>query len=407
MLAILLAAALSASDYEPPVTHTAAKLLPPALAAGPRFKVQDAVPTEGFMPRFTVQSEFGEFVVRGHEMLAVRVQEIAALEQMAEISQSEAFASAMSQSAKKTGKAVANAAANPAETAAGIPKGVGRFLKGAGKSAKKAGTAAADSVVGEDADVPAQQTTAADKTTEAAKSVVGANKAKRGIARQFKVDPYSTNAALQKKMDDLALAMTAGGFAMKIVNPVALASTVASVNNLVWDTPAPDLQAMNDKKLAALGVSAKTRKALFSNSFFTPTQQTGFVTALSTLTGVKGAEQAVALAAREADSEEDARFFRRSAELLAAYQKQTGPLASLEPRGSIVAARARSGAYVVPAAVDLLTWTEDVHEFVTEPVQGPTAREVLLSGEASARARDELKRAGWSVRQHVLQSPAR
>ena len=407
MLSLLLAAAVSAADYEAPVTHSAGRTLPPALAAGPRFKVQDPVPAEGFMPRYTIQSDFGEFVVRGHEMLAVRVQEIAALDRMEEISRSDAFASAMGQSAKKTGKAVANAAANPAETAAGIPKGVGRFLKGAGKSAKKAGTAAADSVTGEGADVPAEETTAGEKTADAAKKVVGANKAKRAIARQFKVDPYSTNAPLQKKLDDLALATTAGGFAMKIVNPVALVSTVASVNNLVWDTPAPDLQAMNDKKLAALGVSAKTRKAFFSNSFFTPTQQTGFVAALSTLQGVQGADQAVALAAREADSEEDARFFRRTAELLAAYQRQTGPLASLEPRGSLLAARARSGAYVVPAAVDLLTWTEDVDEFVSQPVPGATAREVLLSGESSARARDELKRQGWAVRQRMLEAPAK
>jgi hypothetical protein len=396
-----------AGDYEPPPVQSASKILPPALLSGPRFKIEDAVPTDGFMPRFTIKSDFGEYVVDGHEMVAVRVQEIAALDKLEEISKTDAFASAMGQSAKKTGQAVVNVATNPVETAAGVPKGVGRLFKGVGKSAKKAGDSAVDEVKGDDdEDVPGQKSTG-EKTAGAAKSVVGASKAKRGLAKKFQVDPYSTNATLQKKLDDLALATTAGGFAMNMVNPVALLSTVATVNSLVWDMPAPDLQAMNDKKLAALGVAEKTRKAFFGNSFFTPTQATGFVTALAALQGVTGADAAVGLAARRARSEEDARFFRRSAEILARYQKQTGPIASLEPRPNLFVAHARSGAFVVPAAVDSLTWTEAVDQFSATPVEGAKSREVWLSGAASAKAAAELHKRGWTVQQKVLDSAAK
>ena len=234
--------------------------------------------------------------------------------------------------------------------------------------------------------------------------MAGANKAKRALAKKFNVDPYSGNAALQKKLDDLALATSAGGFAMNMVNPVALLSTVATVNGLVWDMPAPGLQDMNDKKLVALGVGEKTRKALFANSFFTPTQQTGFVGALAALQGVAGADKAVELAARRARSEDDARFFRRAAEILARYQKQVGPIASLEPRTSLFVGRARSGALVVPAAVDDLTWTEVVDEFTAEPVPGAKSREVWLSGQASTKTRAELQARGWVVKQRVLES---
>jgi hypothetical protein len=390
-----------AADYEPAPVQSAAKVLPAPLLSGPHFKVQDAVPVDEYMPRFTIQSDFGEYVVSGNEMVAVRVQEIAALDKLQEISKSEAFASAMAASAKKTGKAVAHAATNPKETAEGIPKGVGRFVKGVGKKTKKAGEATADAVTDDDDDAPGQTSTE-QKAGEAAKSVTGANKAKRGIAKQFKIDPYSNNAALQKKLDELAMAMSAGGLAMSVVNPIPLASTVASVNNLVWDVPAPDLREMNDKKLAALGVTPATRKALMANSFFTPTQQTGFVTALSTLTGVTGADKAVELAARKARSEDDARFFRRCAEVLAQYQKQAGPLASLEARKSLFVAQSRSGALVVPAAVDYLTWTEAVDTFSAEPVPGAKSREVWLSGQASPKARAELQGRGWVVKEQVL-----
>jgi hypothetical protein len=391
------------AGYEAPPVQSASKIAPAALLSGPRFKVQDEAPTDGFMPRFTIQSDFGQYVVNGHEMLAVRVQEIAALDKLEEISKTEAFAGAMAASAKKTGKAVANVVTNPKETAEGIPKGVGRFFKGVGKKAEKAGSSAVESVKDDDdeEDVPGQTSTS-QKAGEAAKSVTGASKAKRQLAKKFQVDPYSNNAALQKKLDDLAMAMTAGGMAMSVVNPIPLTSTVASVNGLVWDTPAPGLRDLNDKKLAALGVTDKTRKALFANSFFTPSQQTGFVTALAALQGVTGADAAVALAARRARSEDDARFFRRAAEVLAQYQKQAGPLAKLEARKSLFVAHARSGAFVVPAAVDSLIWMENVDQFSAEPVPGAKTREVWLSGEASPKAKAELQSRGWVVKEHVL-----
>ena len=398
------AALAQSGDHEAPPVQSAAKIVPASLLSGPQFKVQDEAPTDGFMPRFTIQSDFGQYVVNGREMLGVRVQEIAALAELDKISKTEAFAGAMAASAKKTGKAIVNVAANPKETAEGIPKGVGRFFKGAGKKAEKAGSSAVESVKDDDdddEDTPGQKSTG-QKAGEAAKSVTGASKAKRGLAKKFQVDPYSNNAALQKKLDDLAMAMTAGGMAMSIVNPIPLASNVASVNSLVWDTPAPDLRAMNDKKLAALGVTEKTRKALFANSFFTPSQQTGFVTALASLQGVTGADAAVALAARRARSEDDARFFRRSAEILALYQKQGGPIASLEARKSLFVARARSGAFVVPAAVDYLTWAENVDSFSAEPVEGASRREVWLSGQASEKARAALQARGWVVKERVL-----
>jgi hypothetical protein len=406
LLCVLIAnpAFLRGADYEPPPVQSAAKILPDTLRAGARFKVEDSVPNDGFMPKFTIKSDFGEYVVSGHEMLAVRVQEIAALDKLEDISKSDAFAAAMGASAKKTGKAVVNVATNPVETAAGVPKGVGRFMKGIGKSAKKAGDAAVDEVKDDDEDVPSKDSSAGEKAGGAAKSVTGASRAKRQLAKKFNVDPYSTNATLQKKLDDLAMATTAGGFAMNMVNPVALLSTVATVNSLVWDMPAPDLRAMNEKKLTALGVTEKTRKAFFANSFFGPTQETGFVAALASMEGVTGADAAVDLAAHRARSEEDARFFRRCAEVLALYQKQAGPIASLEARKSLFVAQSRSGAFVVPAAVDYLTWTDAVDSFSQQPVSGAKSREVWLSGQASEKAAAELKGRGWVVKERALDS---
>jgi hypothetical protein len=285
---------------------------------------------------------------------------------------------------------VGNAVTHPVDTVEGVPKGVGRFFQGVGKSAKKAGSDVADAASGDDEG----------EKTDATPARKSASKAKRQIAKKFKVDPYSDNDGLQKKLDDLALATTAGGFALTVVNPVAIVSTVATVNNLVWDTPAPDLQVLNGKKLAASGVSEKTRKDFFENRFFTPTEQTALVAAFGTFKGLEGIDDAVELVARRARSQDDARFFRRAAELLACYAKRRGPLASLSARENLFVAQAGSGALVVPAPVDLLIWTPVV-ESVSGAPSSSSARELWLSGRASEAARAKLQALGWTLKEKV------
>jgi hypothetical protein len=398
--AMLVGLALAA-DYEPNPVLKASQALPASLVSGPHFKVDEAVPTDGYTPAYTIQSDFGKYDARGREMLEVRVHEIAALAKLDEVSKGEAFAKAMGQSAAKTGKAVANVATNPVDTAKGVPKGVGRFFKGAAGSAKKAGESAADAVK-DDEDDGAPDKSAGQTAEGAAKSVTGANKAKRGWAKQYQVDPYSSNPALQKKLDDLALATSAGGFAMKVVTPMSGLSTVATVNSLAWDMPAPDLEKLNDQKLAKMGVADATRKAFFKNSWYTPTQDTAFVTALEAVPGVSGVNDAVALATRRARSEEDARFYRRSAQILAVYQKKAGPIARLESRKTLFVGHAKSGALVVPAPVDLIAWTAEVDGLSASPDLQGSPKELWLYGQATDRARAELSARGWTVKEHVL-----
>src|SRR5262245_34378987 len=94
MVIAFAAALVAAGDYEAPAVQHASQILPPALASGTRFKVDDNVPSDGFMPRFTVKSDFGEFVVSGNEMLAVRVHEINVLEKLEDVTKGDAFAKA-------------------------------------------------------------------------------------------------------------------------------------------------------------------------------------------------------------------------------------------------------------------------------------------------------------------------
>ncbi|HSB79690.1 MAG TPA: hypothetical protein VLM91_12985, partial [Candidatus Methylomirabilis sp.] len=81
LLAGGIAAGAQPSVETPPVL-SAKQFLPPQLLAGPRFRVDEQVPTSDLVARFTLRSDFGAFEAHGVEMLRVRVAELAAIEQL-------------------------------------------------------------------------------------------------------------------------------------------------------------------------------------------------------------------------------------------------------------------------------------------------------------------------------------
>ena len=372
--ALLGAAAIQAGDaYEAFPVLRASDLAPAALLAGPGFKVADQAPVKAYMPHFAIHSDYAPFSAEGREMLEVRIAEMPALAKLDEVTKGDAFAKAFGQSAKKTGQAVVNVATKPVETAKKVPAGVGRFLKGIGGTAKKAGSAATDAVSSDDEDEPGDKSTG-EKAGDAAKGVAGASKAKRGWAKELGVDPYTTNAVLSKKLDDVA-----------------------------WDMPKEDIDKMNDEKMKKMGVPEKARKGFLSHPFFTPTLAIGFVEALEALGAATGRGDAVALAVRQAKDEEDARFYRRAAQILAGYARTQGPIARLEARKTLFVAHARSGKLVVPVPLDYLPWTKEVADFV-KGADRKEPLEVWTSGQLSDRARHEFKARHLTLRESALEN---
>jgi hypothetical protein len=238
---------------------------------------------------------------------------------------------------------------------------------------------------------------------QAAKDVSGMSKARRQWAQKLQVDPYTTNAFLAKKLDDVAWASYAGGFALNVATAGVPVGQVVKVNNLVWEMPPADLAKRNDEKLRAMGVADATRKAFLNNKYFTPSLQTEMVAALEELGQATGRNEAVALAAREADSEEDARFFRRNARLLARYHKEVEPVSALQARQRLFIGRTKTGAIVFPGAVDYLTWTAEADTVSAEPGLKAAKRAIWLSGRASDTAKKELTARGWTVKENALQ----
>jgi hypothetical protein len=387
---VLLAATLPSVEAMP--TLDAATLAPAGLLNGVGFTVDANAPVVGYMGQFTLRAPAGTFNADGTEMLAIRVGELAAIAQLSQLSQTGVFANALAASAMKTGAAIGQAVMNPTETLAGIPAGVGRFFQSAATTVSRAteSTGGSNSSQG---------------VGNAANDLLGINKAKRRIAKQVGADPYTTNAVLAKQLDDLARAAFAGGVSLDVALAVSTAgvataiSATATVSNLVWDKSPEDIRTINEKKLAAMGVGADTVRAFVTNRWFTPTLSVPFVEHLAQMPSAKGRAAVVALASTVA-SEGEARFMLNAVSMARQISTERDPVVALDLAGRILVVRTRGGRIEVPAPVDYVVWTEPVRAFAERKNLKGAQRNILVTGLASARAREGLQATGWAVHEH-------
>ncbi len=385
--------AATVPPVEPMTTLDAATLAPAGLLNGTGYTVDPKAPVVGYMGQFTLRAPAGTFTADGTEMLAIRVGELAAIAQLSQLSQSGVFADALAASAKKTGAAIGQAVMNPVETVSGIPAGVGRFFQSASTTVSRA------------TESKGSNSSQAAGAGDAAKDLLGVNNAKRRIAKQVGADPYTTNPVLAKQLDDLAQAAFAGGVSLDVAMAVTTAgvataiSTTATVSNLVWDKSPEDIRTINEKKLAAMGVGADTVRAFVTNRWLTPPLSVSLVEDLAQIPAAKGRAAVVKLASTVA-SEGEARFMRNAVSMARQVSSERDSVVSLDVAGRVLVVGTRSGRLEVPVPVDYVVWTEPVRAFAERKDLKGTKREILVTGVASAKAREGLQAAGWTVQEH-------
>jgi hypothetical protein len=376
-------AAWGQAAFEEPPVFTAANLAPPALLAGPGFAVDAQVPVETFLYRFTIRADVGHFEVDGRALLPIRVQEVKALQKLAETSNTKEFTEAVVQAGARPVSSAKNMLTHPGDTISGLPGGVERMFGRVGASLEGVGGASTTGQAG-----------------GAAARALGYEAERRTLAKELGVDPYTSNPVLRKKLDDVAWVRFAGrlgvNLSISVVVPGSIIiSSVTWVNSTVYDTPAGDLVVANQKKLQAMGVPDATVKAFMENQWLTLSLKTALVESLDRLTGVAGREDVVAYATRAAALDE-ARFVVLSMEMLVRYHQGGTPIALVTTPGPIVA-RTATGGVVVPAPLDYVAWTEILGGFARRPDLQATQRIVLLEGKLSPLAKQRFAAAGWTI----------
>ena len=118
------------------------------------------------------------------------------------MSTSDVFVNALAQSTAQGAESVGKAVTHPVQTLQGIPSGIGRLFGSISKSVT---------------DVVEDQDGGASSVNDS----MGVGKARREIAHQVGVDPYTSNPIISKRLERLSKAAFAGGVSLDVAFAVA------------------------------------------------------------------------------------------------------------------------------------------------------------------------------------------
>jgi hypothetical protein len=394
----MLAVPAMAADYEEPVTLKASEVVSAEFLGSELYKVDPKVVNDGFMNLYQVESRFGKWEVSSTNLLGVRLNEIRAMVEMQKIDENDLRKDAAGDDVNELKEGATQLVNDPQGALEGAASGVKKMFK-------LGGEAWASHHTREDEN----------KLESAGKLVVGYDKAKRELAGQLGVDPYSTNPDLQKELDRLATAASQGSAATMLAKAfipgglglvVSATSMSQALNELVITSSETELRIINRDKLTAMNIDPELIELFLDDSKSTATQKTYITGSLENMTDTKWRENFIAHAI--GPPADDVAMFRvRSATMYAQYHEEKAKIDRFELAGNFAFAVDVNNALVVQAPVDHLLWTPEL-ESVLQALE--SAREeqgnisdmlIWISGTASDVAADEIERRGWSLNQHA------
>jgi hypothetical protein len=385
------------AKYEEPTVMPVDELLPAEIIKGKYYTISPNVPTDGYENRYFLTSQFGSFRAYGDGMLATRIDEINAIAAMKEVEKSSQFADALKKAAVSPIEGAAMLITNPVDTISGIPAGTWRYLTRVGEMVSGRRGQMEESV---------------------GKELIGVGSVKRKIAYQYDVDVYSSNLTLQENLNSLAWASYAGGMTVTIgtlaigagstaaLLGVRSASLTKTLNKVLLDDSPEDLRRSNRKALSAMGVDPKLIEAFVNHPWYSPRHKTAIVLALQQMKDAKNRDKFLQLALR-AQSEEDAFFTQRIAQLMAAYNDAVSPIREIDTISGLAVAYPANRALLVPIVLDYGWWTAEMDYFsrtLAKAAQQPglKTKQLWLTGTLSPLARAQLEASGWQIQERAL-----
>lgn len=420
-LAYFSVASAQGEKYEALPVLAANKIFPGVPLKGEYYQVLPDVTTDGFLTRTVINSGFGEFAAVGPGMLDIRLNEIEALSSLETFESSEEFQHGAKESVSDKTEGLKKLIDNPKETAQGIGEGVGRFFKRAARATKtgvqKAGdilnekTPGALDESGAGANLPGASQAAdsansvnkyaqvAGASGRVALNILGFDDARRKLAKRLAVDPYTTNPVLDKRLDEVTQSIFAGDLAVDIATALIPGGTLVSASNVatdwVWDTPPGDLRVEIEQSLIAIGVSKENVDRFLRHQWYPLTYQALLTQSLESLEGVEGRVDIFPLVLT-VTSFDQGRFVVNSLRMSAQYHESVRPINALTVHGTLVA-RDDSGAMVVTAPVDYMSWVEPLDAFTAQEVFSNRNKIMYITGAMTAKARNNLQKRGWET----------
>jgi hypothetical protein len=389
----------AAGGYENTVTVSASQLLQPVFMSGPMFHVRELVGNDWGICNYTIDSPlYGTFLAHGNNQLLDRIAEISAMRRMDDVMRTKDYADAVEDAADEE-EDIADDAPDPkVDSIEDAPSsGIGKFFHRIGKDVKKGFKEGEANIY-------------SSKTQKTGARVAAA---KRDLCRKLGLNPYSTNAILQARLDGMSRVM---GFAKvtfqlgaESMDPVVSAIEAnrgkisPGMAALVYEKGPAEIRAANQATLQQLGVGPVDAAGFCASPAFTPWYQSQFVLGLQSLAGVAGLDVLARDAATVSTTENDAIFYAETAHLLAQLKAQQWPIARIELHNNLPYSVLQDGSVLLAVHWDYASWTELADKCAqwlqTVQVNGkkPPAITIAITGIASPRCRQEMEKRGFRL----------
>jgi hypothetical protein len=393
-------------QFEQPPIVDISELLSPGMQSGPGYQVGQQVMTNGAMGQYTItanpavfKDDAGTYQIESLDLLKIRLSEVPAIAQLENMSAAGAFSKEIAQSAARPIEDAANMVTHPMDTVTGLPSGIGQFFGRVELGAQTVYSTATNS--SESGGQRAEQ--AAGQAGSITANALGYDQVRRSLARKLHVDPYSSDPILTKLLNHMAWVLFSARVMVDTAVSVAvpgsmLITGVEFTDDLVYQTPKGDLIMLVSKKLKKMGMSDAEISAFSHNSAIPLSLQVTAVHNLEALGRIPGRRAAVD-ALGGVMTEYQARFLVTSLQMLATWSQQQSPITGIKVPGVIIA-RDQSGAVIMPAPVDYISWTPRIAGFATDPSLMSMQNRVLwTTGKMTPLARQQLGTSGWTVRE--------
>ena len=382
------------SRAEAPVTFEQPAYLPTttfvanSVLKGDLHTVRPTAWCDGLMVTYTIDAADGStYTATGTAMLYQRIAEIYAIAKLQEMDSGKEFTDSLGNGAKNTVTAIGKTISDPGKAIEGVPQGVSKFFGSLGESLKGGRS---------------------NYEGKAYNNVLGASKAKRMLAVELGVNPYSTNETLQKELNRVGWSQAGGTVTIHLATAAIPAGAGMALNlnrnaqaEVVANSP-QQLDIINRKKLMAIGLSQRTADILIKGKWFSPMHRTAITEALISLGEGHGQETFLEVASR-ATSEVDANYFQAVAELIQKYNKDERPAGTIVRAGRTVAFQDAVGNWVFPVPFDYSLWTEAVHNRATKVLDGHSGHHTIIytTGGLSDKAAESCDNLKLKVMDHV------
>lgn len=379
-----LAFALPARAFEEPQTVSVETVLGGTPLNGPNYRIEPQIVSDGLMRLYVLKTRYGTFDVTGDDLLRVRLNEMRAITKLQAMSESDVFVKSVEKAGAAPLRYGADLIADPVATLQKSASGVANMFDRLGAGIANRSSSRENVVT----------------------SLAGIDGARRTLAVELGVDPYTDFPPLASKLNDVASASGLGGLSVKAILMVipggvgvaaSSASTADTVRSTLAEKTSSQIIEIVKSDLQRLQVSPNIVAQLVQNRAYSPTDLLVMAKSLRELRA-SSTGQFVARAAA-APTRDEAFFQRRRAELLAAHARSFG-VASFVDVGGFPLNRTRNGELLALFPFDEISWTEGVGRAFGAVTKAANGAPLVLATNSTLTplARHEIEALGWSIK---------